>query len=123
MGMLTKVTIVPKLSKLVMRLAIIKPIQVKPTVINIIMGIAKLTPYKVSGTAIIIPSKITISPWNMAAVPTPNILPAKMEVRPIGATNISFIKPNCRSQITEIPRNIAVKRSVCAIIPGRRNCR
>jgi hypothetical protein len=59
----------------------------------------------------------------MAAVATPSILPAKIEILLIGATNISFIKPNCLSQITEIPRNMAVKRSDCAIIPGRRNCR
>lgn len=57
----------------------------------------------------------------MAAVPTPNILPAKIEILPMGATSISFINPNCLSHITEIPKNIDVNRRVCAIIPGNRN--
>jgi hypothetical protein len=51
-------------------------------------------------------------PWKMAAVPIPNILPIKMDILPMGATSISFIKPNCLSQITDIPRNILVKRIV-----------
>jgi len=44
-----------------------------------------------------------------------------MEILLIGATSISFIKPNCLSHITEIPKNIDVNKIVCAIIPGSRN--
>jgi len=120
-GMLTKVTIVPKLSKLVIRLAMISPIQVNPIVISIINGSADPIDIIVNGTPIINPKIITIIPWNIAAVPTPNIFPANMEILPMGATSISFIKPNCLSHITEIPKNIDVKRSVWAIIPGNRN--
>jgi hypothetical protein len=57
----------------------------------------------------------------MAAVPIPNILPIKIDILPIGATNISFIKPNCLSQITDMPKNILVNRRVWAIIPGNKN--
>jgi len=99
----------------------IRPIHVNPIVMSIINGSAELTDINVSGMPIINPKIITIIPWNIAAVPTPNILPAKMEIRPMGATSISFIKPNCLSHITEIPKNIDVNRSVCAMIPGSRN--
>jgi len=95
-----------------MRLAMIKPIQVKPIVISIITGSAKPTAVNVRGTPIITPNTITMIPWKMAAVPIPNILPIKMDILPMGATSISFIKPNCLSQITDIPRNILVKRIV-----------
>ena len=33
---------------------------------------------------------------------------------------ISFKKPNCRSQSTEIPANVAEKSSVMPMIPGVR---
>jgi len=121
LGMFTNVTIVPKLSKLVMRLAMIRPIHVNPIVISIINGSAELIVIKVNGMPMINPRIITIIPWNIAAVPTPNILPAKMDILPMGATSISFIKPNCLSHITEIPKKIDVNRRVCAIIPGSRN--
>jgi len=45
------------------------------------------------------------------------------EVLEIGATKISFMKPNSLSQMTDIPMNIDVKSNVWPMIPGKMNCR
>ena len=57
-----------------------------------------------------------------AAVLSPSILPINILKRDMGATRISFMKPNSLSQITLIPMNMAVNRSVWPMIPGNRNC-
>ncbi len=65
------------------------------------------------------PNAKTIMPWRNAAVLSPNIFPKKMVNRETGATKISFMNPNSLSQITLIPMNMAVKSSVCPIMPGK----
>ena len=109
MGKLTKLTIVPKLSRVVILLAIISPMHTTPIVIKIIKLMVRQIVYNSSGIPRAIPITRTMNPCSIALVPIPSILPVKTDARLTGATRISFIKPNCRSQITDMPRNMAVK--------------
>ena len=65
--------------------------------------------------------KKTIIPCNDATVAPPSVLPIIILYLETGATKVSLRNPNCLSQITSIPLNIAVKRMLIAIIPGARN--
>lgn len=49
-------------------------------------------------------------------------LPITMEKRDIGATSISFIKPNSLSQIMDIEEKIELKSIVMPSMPGNMNC-
>lgn len=44
-----------------------------------------------------------------------------IDVREMGATRISFRKPNCRSQMIMMPNEMEEKSSTMPIIPGARN--
>jgi len=57
----------------------------------------------------------------MTSVLTPSIFPKKIDDRESGETRISFKNPNSRSQITEIPMNIAVKSIAWQTSPGKIN--
>jgi hypothetical protein len=44
-------------------------------------------------------------------------------MREIGATSISFRKPNCRSQSKPMPEKMDVNRIDMPMMPGAMNCR
>ena len=50
-------------------------------------------------------------------------LPMTMDIREMGATSISFMKPNSRSHTIEMDEKIDEKRMVMPIMPGKMNCR
>jgi hypothetical protein len=60
----------------------------------------------------------TIIPWTVAIVAPPKVLPNMISNRVTGATKVSFKNPNCLSQMSSIPENMAVKRIAWAITPG-----
>jgi len=111
-GKLMNVCMAPKFSRLPMKLAMIKPMLTKPKVIRSITGRAARSVRGLKGMPRIKPNAKTITPWSIAAVLSPNILPIKMLKRDMGATRISFMKPNSLSQITLIPMNMAVNSRV-----------
>jgi len=57
----------------------------------------------------------------MATVAPPKVLPSIISNLETGATNVSFKKPNCLSQIISIPEKTAAKRMLMAITPGVKN--
>src|SRR5262252_1867560 len=62
-----------------------------------------------------------ITPWNIACVAPPRILPMATADRSIGATNTSLRKPNSRSQMMDIPLKIEEKSTAIPMIPGYMN--
>ena len=50
-------------------------------------------------------------------------LPMTMESREMGATSISFMNPNSRSQTIEMDEKIDENRMVMPIMPGKMNWR
>ena len=67
-----------------------------------------------------IPDSSIIMACRIPVVTPPAVLPRTIAILLTGATMISFKKPNCRSQRTEIPANVAEKSRVMPIIPGVR---
>ncbi len=59
-----------------------------------------------------------MKPWNKAVVPPPSTFPNAMDEQGIGATIISFKKPNCLSHIMEMAENMAVNSTVMLTMPG-----
>jgi hypothetical protein len=96
----------------------VSPIQTSPKVNITIIGSAIRNTKRFIGTWIMKPSMKVIAPWISASVLFPSIFPRNIELLDIGATSISFRKPNSLSQITETPMNIDVKSIVWAMIPG-----
>jgi hypothetical protein len=102
-----------------MKLATVSPTPTNPKVIKIMIGKDSKRLNGVNGIPNTNPSPKTIIPWINASVLSPNILPKKTDRREIGATSISFKKPNSLSHMTDMPMNIEVNRSVCPTIPGK----
>ena len=50
-------------------------------------------------------------------------LPTTMDRREMGATSISFMKPNSRSQTMEMDEKMDANRMVMPIMPGKMNWR
>ena len=121
-GRLMNVCMAPKFSRLPMKLAIIRPMLTSPKVISSITGRAASRVRGLKGMPIRKPNAKTIIPWSKAAVLSPSILPRNILNRDMGATRISFMKPNSLSQITLMPMNMAVNSRVWPMIPGKRNC-
>lgn len=67
-------------------------------------------------------STSNMSACNDAMVVAAKALPIAMEVREMGATNISLRKPNSRSQTVEIVEKNATLITLMAIMPGYMNC-
>lgn len=65
--------------------------------------------------------KNTMIHCNDATLAQPSVLPIMILYLETGATKVSLRKPNCLSQITSIPLNMAVKRMLIAMMPGARN--
>jgi hypothetical protein len=123
-GITTKFIIIGKACISVRREAIAVPSAVKkyevrninPSAGNIIRGslIRKPTMKEIISTA---------KPWRTATVAPPKVRPNIILNRETGATIVSFKNPNCLSQISSIPPNIAVKTIAIDIIPGAKNWR
>ena len=111
-GRLMNVCMAPKFSRLPMKLAMIRPMLTRPNVIRSITGRATSSVRGLKGMPIRNPKMKTIMPCSRAAVLSPSILPIKMLNRDMGATSISFMKPNSLSQITLMPMNMAVNSRV-----------
>ena len=65
--------------------------------------------------------KKTTIPWNDATVAPPNVLPIIILYLATGATKLSLRNQNCLSQMTSIPLNMAVNKTLMMMIPGARN--
>lgn len=62
-------------------------------------------------------------PWRTPAVAPPRHLPVTMAPRRTGATSISRMKPNSRSQTSEPAEKKHVKRTDIEMTPGKRKVR
>ena len=64
-----------------------------------------------------------MTPWKVAIVAPPRVLPTTIADRLTGATSISRRKPNSRSQTIDAAENTAVNRTDMASTPGKMNVR
>lgn len=120
-GKIMKFIIIPKLSKVSISEAIIKPMLTKPKEIMIIKKIETRNEFRVTGMPMIKDKLRIIIPWIKAVVQPPKAFPVNIDVLEIGATSISFKKPNSLSQITETPEAMEIPTRDIATIPGNKN--
>jgi hypothetical protein len=118
-GIITKLEITPKPSKEVILAAITIPRLVQTKATKNIKGSSKRTWFR--GIFILIngANAKTKSPSIKATVEPLKVLPSTMDVRGMGATRISFKKPNSLSQMILMVDCIAAKIRFIAIIPGK----
>ncbi len=116
-----KFIITPKLSKVSMREAIIKPMLTSPKEIIAIKPIETRKERAEIGIPMRKDRLSIIKPWINAVVHPPKAFPINMEVLDTGATRISFKNPNSLSQITETPEAIETPTKDITTIPGNKN--
>lgn len=111
----------PKLSIVSTTEDMIKPKLTMPKEIIAIITIDIRNDCMVSGTPIRKDKLRIIIPWIKAVVQPPRALPMKIDILDIGATKISFKKPNSLSQMTDIPAEIEIPTRDMATMPGNKN--